>query len=185
MQEQLDTVRRENKNLAEEIKDLLEQLGEGGRSIHELDKARRRLEVEKEELQAALEEAEGALEQARNLLGEVTNIDLILLSTSRKRTRSFAPRLRSPRCARRSTAACRRRKRSLTTARRTTFAPWTPCRPRLRLSPGPKMRRCASRRNWSPISMRWRSLLTTPTRRTPRPRRPSRGRRTTWPRSTR
>ncbi len=66
MQEQLDTVRRENKNLAEEIKDLLEQLGEGGRSIHELDKARRRLEVEKEELQAALEEAEGALEQEEN-----------------------------------------------------------------------------------------------------------------------
>ena len=31
-------VKRENKNLAEEIKDLLDQLGEGGRSIHELDK---------------------------------------------------------------------------------------------------------------------------------------------------
>ena len=43
--EQLDTVRRENKNLAEEIKDLLDQLGEGGRSIHELDKQRRRLQV--------------------------------------------------------------------------------------------------------------------------------------------
>ena len=35
--EQLDSVRRENKNLADEIKDLLDQLGEGGRSIHELD----------------------------------------------------------------------------------------------------------------------------------------------------
>ncbi len=45
--EQLDTVRRENKNLAEEIKDLLDQLGEGGRSIHELDKQRRRLQVKK------------------------------------------------------------------------------------------------------------------------------------------
>ena len=43
--EHLDTVRRENKNLAEEIKDLLDQLGEGGRSIHELDKQRRRLQV--------------------------------------------------------------------------------------------------------------------------------------------
>lgn len=43
--EQLDTVRRENKNLADEIKDLLDQLGEGGRSIHELDKQRRRLQV--------------------------------------------------------------------------------------------------------------------------------------------
>merc|ERR1712201_23850 len=64
--EQLDTVKRENKNLAEEIKDLLDQLGEGGRSIHELDKQRRRLEVEKEELQAALEEAEATLEQEEN-----------------------------------------------------------------------------------------------------------------------
>merc|ERR1739838_98012 len=64
--EHLDTVRRENKNLADEIKDLLDQLGDGGRSIHELDKQRRRLEVEKEELQAALEEAEAALEQEEN-----------------------------------------------------------------------------------------------------------------------
>merc|ERR1719244_2369010 len=62
----LDVVRRENKNLADEIKDLLDQLGDGGRSIHELDKQRRRLEVEKEELQSALEEAEGALEQEEN-----------------------------------------------------------------------------------------------------------------------
>merc|ERR1712235_57058 len=64
--EQLDIVKRENKNLADEIKDLLDQLGDGGRSIHELDKQRRRLEVEKEELQAALEEAEGALEAEEN-----------------------------------------------------------------------------------------------------------------------
>merc|ERR1711962_1982689 len=64
--EQLDIVKRENKNLADEIKDLLDQLGEGGRSIHDLDKQRRRLEQEKEELQAALEEAEGALKQEEN-----------------------------------------------------------------------------------------------------------------------
>merc|ERR1712203_437520 len=64
--EQLGIVRRENKSLADEIKDLLDQLGDGGRSIHELDKQRRRLEVEKEELQAALEEAEAALEQEEN-----------------------------------------------------------------------------------------------------------------------
>merc|ERR1711981_783199 len=64
--EQLDVVKRENKNLADEIKDLLDQLGDGGRSIHELDKQRRRLEVEKEELQSALEEAEGALESEEN-----------------------------------------------------------------------------------------------------------------------
>merc|ERR1712098_746246 len=41
--EGLDVVKRENKNLADEIKDLLDQLGEGGRSIHDLDKQRRRL----------------------------------------------------------------------------------------------------------------------------------------------
>merc|ERR1712149_119436 len=64
--EQLGVVKRENKNLADEIKDLLDQLGEGGRSIHELDKQRRRLEVEKEELQSALEEAEATLEQEEN-----------------------------------------------------------------------------------------------------------------------
>merc|ERR1711908_44620 len=44
--EQLDIVKRENKNLADEIKDLLDQLGEGGRSIHDLDKQRRRLKQE-------------------------------------------------------------------------------------------------------------------------------------------
>merc|ERR1712241_411132 len=64
--QQLDIVKRENKNLADEIKDLLDQLGDGGRSINELDKQRRRLEVEKEELQAALEEAEASLEQEEN-----------------------------------------------------------------------------------------------------------------------
>ena len=64
--EQLDIVKRENKNLADEIRDLLDQLGDGGRSIHELDKQRRHLEIEKEELQGALEEAEGALEQEEN-----------------------------------------------------------------------------------------------------------------------
>merc|ERR1712042_425348 len=64
--EQLDIVKRENKNLADEIKDLLDQLGDGGRSIHDLDKQRRRLETEKEELQAALEEAEATLEMEEN-----------------------------------------------------------------------------------------------------------------------
>merc|ERR1719209_1761977 len=64
--EQLDIVKRENKNLADEIKDLLDQLGEGGRSIHDLDKQRRCLEQEKEELQAALEEAEATLEMEEN-----------------------------------------------------------------------------------------------------------------------
>merc|ERR1711881_381405 len=40
----LETVKRENKNLQEEIADLTDQLGEGGKSIHELEKAKRTLE---------------------------------------------------------------------------------------------------------------------------------------------
>merc|ERR1711862_163567 len=63
---QLDEVRRENKNLSNEIKDIMDQISEGGRSIHEIDKIRKRLVAEKMELQAALEEAEGALEQEEN-----------------------------------------------------------------------------------------------------------------------
>merc|ERR1711881_490447 len=58
----LETVKRENKNLQEEIADLTDQLGEGGKSIHELEKAKRTLEQERNELQAALEEAEAAFE---------------------------------------------------------------------------------------------------------------------------
>merc|ERR1712183_1136740 len=60
---QLDEVRRENKNLSNEIKDIMDQISEGGRSIHEIDKICKRLEAEKMELEAALSEAEGALEQ--------------------------------------------------------------------------------------------------------------------------
>ena len=45
VREQGELVKRENKNLAEEIRDLLDQLGDGGRSIQELEKQRRRLEV--------------------------------------------------------------------------------------------------------------------------------------------
>merc|ERR1711931_391577 len=58
----LETVKRENKNLQEEIADLTDQLGEGDKSIHELEKAKRTLEQERNELQAALEEAESAVE---------------------------------------------------------------------------------------------------------------------------
>merc|ERR1712240_731543 len=65
-QQQLEVLRRENKNLSSEIKDILDQIGEGGRTIHEIDKMRKRLENEKLELQAALEEAESALEMEEN-----------------------------------------------------------------------------------------------------------------------
>merc|ERR1719309_412084 len=64
--EHLDGVRRENKNLSDEIRDLMDQIGEGGRNIHDISKAARKLEIEKEELQCALEEAESALENEEN-----------------------------------------------------------------------------------------------------------------------
>merc|ERR1719431_84559 len=65
-QQMLNTVRRENKNLSNEIKDIMDQIGEGGRTFHEIDKIRKRLENEKLELQSALEEAEATLEQEEN-----------------------------------------------------------------------------------------------------------------------
>merc|ERR1712051_636693 len=58
----LETVKRESKNLQEEIADLTDQIGETGKSVHELEKAKRSLEQERNELQAALEEAESAVE---------------------------------------------------------------------------------------------------------------------------
>ncbi|XP_078125300.1 myosin-16-like [Sander vitreus] len=61
-QDHIESVRKENKTLSEEIKELVDQLGEGGRSVHELQKAKKKLEVEKEELQLALDETEAALE---------------------------------------------------------------------------------------------------------------------------
>lgn len=39
-QNHLDTVRKENKGLSNEIKDIMDQIGEGGRNIHEIDKIR-------------------------------------------------------------------------------------------------------------------------------------------------
>merc|ERR1719334_1329895 len=60
--EQLEIVKRENKNLTDEIGDLTDQLTTGGKSLHELSKAKKKAELEAEELRAALEEAEGALE---------------------------------------------------------------------------------------------------------------------------
>uniref|UniRef100_A0A8C4ZBK0 Myosin heavy chain, fast skeletal muscle-like n=1 Tax=Gadus morhua TaxID=8049 RepID=A0A8C4ZBK0_GADMO len=60
--ENLEVLRRENKNLQEEIMDLTEQLGETGRTMHELEKSKKQTDVEKTEAQTALEEAEATLE---------------------------------------------------------------------------------------------------------------------------
>ncbi|XP_077412941.1 myosin-1-like [Vanacampus margaritifer] len=60
--EQLETFKRENKNLQQEIVDLTEQLGEMGKNIHELEKSKKQAEQEKLEAQTSLEEAEASLE---------------------------------------------------------------------------------------------------------------------------
>lgn len=52
--EAVESLRRENKNLAQEVKDLTDQLGESSRSVHELQKIAKRLEMEKEEMQVHL-----------------------------------------------------------------------------------------------------------------------------------
>ncbi|KAG7459364.1 hypothetical protein MATL_G00209830 [Megalops atlanticus] len=60
--EHVEMLKRENKNLQQEIVDLTEQLGETGKSIHELEKSKKQAEQEKMEIQTALEEAEASLE---------------------------------------------------------------------------------------------------------------------------
>ncbi|XP_054464256.1 myosin-1B-like [Anoplopoma fimbria] len=60
--EHLETLKRENKNLQQEIMDLTEQLAETGKTIHELEKSKKQAEQEKLEAQTALEEAEASLE---------------------------------------------------------------------------------------------------------------------------
>ena len=60
----VNSVRRENENLAEEIRDLMEQLSVGGRNVHELEKLVKRIEMEREELVGVVDEVSGQLEQA-------------------------------------------------------------------------------------------------------------------------
>merc|ERR1712242_345889 len=83
--EQLDVVKRENKNLADEIKDLLDQLGDGGRSIHELGKVRqeidRKIHEKEEEFdntrknhQRAMESMQASLEAESRAKAEALRI---------------------------------------------------------------------------------------------------------------
>jgi len=76
--DRLEAVKRDNKNLTDEVKDLSDQLAESSLSANEIDKARRRLELEKEELQSALEEAESSLSleeaKAQKLLQEIAAV---------------------------------------------------------------------------------------------------------------
>ena len=58
----MESVKRENKNLAEEITELQTGIAETGRTIHDLEKSKRSVEQERSELQGSLEEAEAAVE---------------------------------------------------------------------------------------------------------------------------
>ncbi|TKS90212.1 Myosin heavy chain, fast skeletal muscle [Collichthys lucidus] len=51
-------LKRENKNLQQEISDLTEQLGENSKAVYELQKTKKQTEMEKMEIQTALEEHE-------------------------------------------------------------------------------------------------------------------------------
>ncbi|TMS35327.1 hypothetical protein L596_002754 [Steinernema carpocapsae] len=64
--EEIESLRRENKSLSQELKDMNEQLGVGSRSAHEIQKMIRRVEIEKEELNRALDDATAALEDEEN-----------------------------------------------------------------------------------------------------------------------
>ena len=59
----LETIKRENKNLQEEIQDTTDQLTETSRAVADLEKLKRLADAEKNDLQAAMEEAEAAVEQ--------------------------------------------------------------------------------------------------------------------------
>ncbi len=72
-QQGIETMRGENKSLAEEIRDMYDQLTSSAKTVHELEKAKKYVEVQKEDMQAALEAAEAALEQveAKVVLGQL------------------------------------------------------------------------------------------------------------------
>uniref|UniRef100_G3TPX8 Myosin tail domain-containing protein n=1 Tax=Loxodonta africana TaxID=9785 RepID=G3TPX8_LOXAF len=61
-----ETLRRENKNLQEEISDLTNQVKKGNKNLSEMEKVKKLMEQEKTEVQVVLEEAEGALERNKS-----------------------------------------------------------------------------------------------------------------------
>ena len=161
--EQLDVVKRENKNLADEIKDLLDQLGDGGRSIHELDKQRRRLEVEKEELQNALEEAEAALEQEEN---RVVRAQLELGQVRQEIDRKIQEKEEEFDNTRYNQIigfiGCSLIR--FCVLGKTTKEQWTQCRLHLKLKEELKQKHCALKRSLNLTSMNWKLLWTTVTK---------------------
>ncbi|XP_027547336.1 myosin heavy chain, skeletal muscle-like [Neopelma chrysocephalum] len=62
--DQLETIKRENNTLKQEVADLTEQITANGKMIRDLEKAKKQVEVEKNGLRLALEEAEKAMTDA-------------------------------------------------------------------------------------------------------------------------
>ncbi|KAH1183318.1 hypothetical protein KIL84_004810 [Mauremys mutica] len=56
--DQLETIKRENKNLQLEIADFTKEIAENGKTTYELEKAKKLTEIEKSDMQMALEKAE-------------------------------------------------------------------------------------------------------------------------------
>ena len=85
--ETIDTLRKENNNLADVIKDLMSQLTQSNQNAHDFEKAGKKLEMEKEQLNAGLKDAYDALDQEENKVSaaqlELTQlrqkIDIILV----------------------------------------------------------------------------------------------------------
>merc|ERR1712106_955256 len=68
----LDDVKKENVNLAIEIRDINEQINDGGRTIHVIENQRKKLEEEKRELGIILKDVETSLEEQENKVQELT-----------------------------------------------------------------------------------------------------------------
>ncbi|CAG5099794.1 Oidioi.mRNA.OKI2018_I69.XSR.g16689.t1.cds [Oikopleura dioica] len=60
--DQLESIRLENQNLAEEVQKLVDQLQKGSKTIHELEKSKRIADQEQSNIQGTLEEAKAAIE---------------------------------------------------------------------------------------------------------------------------
>ena len=64
--ETIETLRKENNNLADVIKDLMSQLTQSNQNAHDFEKAGKKLEMEKDQLNAGLKDAYDALDQEEN-----------------------------------------------------------------------------------------------------------------------
>uniref|UniRef100_A0A4W5NCR6 Myosin tail domain-containing protein n=1 Tax=Hucho hucho TaxID=62062 RepID=A0A4W5NCR6_9TELE len=159
----LQTTKRENKKLQEDIADLSDQISQGGKTIHELEQIKKGLDMEKSEIQAALQEikgslflralslslslSQGTLSLSFSFSGHSLSLFLFLRALWKtRRERLSVSRWISTRSRLTSTGRWWRRMGKSTTSTRTTREPWNPCRPPWTQSASPGMRRCIRRK---------------------------------------